>query len=212
MSSNPQSNLAIIIFLKAPIPGQVKTRLAKDIGDQAAAEVYQRLLSHTVSVVSGLPADLIAYHKGYNDPPALLRNQFSAWVEQAAGDLGDRMISAFSSVFKMGYKRVLLIGTDCPGINKGHLHQAFEELNDSDVCFGPADDGGYYLIGLKRPIPELFDDITWSTDMVLQSSLENAEKEKLSVSLIESLNDVDTATDLRSFPSFVPEGLHLDGA
>ncbi|MBC7628616.1 TIGR04282 family arsenosugar biosynthesis glycosyltransferase, partial [Ferruginibacter sp.] len=115
---------------------------------------------------------------------------------QSGNDLGEKMKNAFVQLFKSGYKRVVIIGTDCPGINENILKTAFGEFNNSDVVIGPATDGGYYLLGMKEMHNDLFEKIDWSTSTVLPSTKERCNKSNLSYSLVTALSDVDEEKDL----------------
>ncbi|GAC1380996.1 MAG: hypothetical protein NVSMB30_28790 [Hymenobacter sp.] len=115
---------------------------------------------------------------------------------QAPGDLGERMAAAFAAAFEAGARRVAIIGTDCPGLRAAHLTQAFAQLADHDVVLGPATDGGYYLLGLRQPCPELFQNKAWSTASVLPDTVAEAERLGYRVALLPELRDVDTAVDL----------------
>ncbi len=116
--------------------------------------------------------------------------------EQDGDDLGERMLTAFLDAFRNGAERVLLMGTDCPGITAQILEKAFQELERSDLVLGPAADGGYYLIGLKEAYPELFVNVQWGTEKVLERTLEIARVKGLSAGLVDRLQDVDRPEDL----------------
>ncbi len=186
---------AIIVFVKNPEPGKVKTRLAKDIGDVAAVDVYRQLLQHTHDVLVPVEAGkFIFYADAINRLDLWETNLFYKQLQQG-NDLGERMQHAFSFLFEIGYDRVLIIGSDCPQLSTMHLNHAFELLETNDVCIGPVDDGGYYLLGLRSIHPPFFSNKAWSTDTVYSSTIKDAEEAGLTVGTTEQLRDVDTLTD-----------------
>lgn len=199
MTPNSSAN-HLLIFARLPELGQVKTRLAAGIGAEAALAVYQELLARTRAAAAGfggqktvwLPpsatpltsAAVAAYWPGY------------AWQPQPAGDLGGKMQAAFAQAFAAGAGAAVVIGTDCPGLRSTHLNQAFELLASHDVVVGPAADGGYYLLGMKRLHRDFFLNKTWSTASVLSATLTDAARLHLRVAHLPTLHDVDTAADL----------------
>ena len=183
---------ALIIFVRTPELGKVKTRLAVGIGDSAALKVYQRLLARTQKLITQLTdIDVFVYHTPEIQEWAGVENKI-----QTQGDLGERMFSAFESVKKIGYERIVLIGSDCWDLELKHLNQAFELLKDKSLVLGPAKDGGYYLIGTTNPEVILFTGISWSTDLVLEATLEKAKRNSISYDLLETLSDIDFKEDL----------------
>lgn len=190
----------IALFLKPPVPGRVKTRLATDIGDEAACLLYYKLVSHVIDAVFTSTTPLAICHDGNQDdlPASWIA---PAWrcLQQQGDDLGQRMAAAFSRLFTDGCQQVVLIGSDIPGIDHTYLQQAFQQLASHDLVIGPAVDGGYCLIGFNRPSfdPSLFEQIPWSTGQVLQLTLSAAERAGLSVALLPPLRDLDTLEDLR---------------
>lgn len=187
---------AIIVFVKNPEPGKVKTRLAKDIGDAAAVDVYRQLLRHTHDVLVPVSAGkFIFYADEINRLDLWETNSFYKQL-QHGNDLGERMQHAFSFLFELGYERVLIIGSDCPQLSTVHLNHAFELLETHDVCIGPVDDGGYYLLGLRAVHLPFFSNKAWSTDSVYSSTINDATEAGLTVAVTtEQLRDVDTLTD-----------------
>lgn len=183
---------ALIVFLKDPQKSKVKTRLAKDIGQENAEIVYSKLLKHTESVVSKIEADVFAFY--YPDIPKSRILSSKKDFRQKGQDLGGAMKNAFQTIFDMDYSKVLIIGSDCFEIQKKHLIQAFDNLDSHDFVFGPSLDGGYYLLGMKELGDTVFENIDWSTEKVLDQSLEKLRSKK--VCLLEELNDIDTVEDL----------------
>lgn len=185
---------AILVFQKNPILGKVKTRLAATMGNERALEIYKELVSHTHAELQQLEnADIFIYMSDSD-----LVNNFHPSFEiklQKGADLGARMQNAFEYTFQQGYKKVLIIGTDCPGINKELLNDAFRILSNKQVALGPAIDGGYYLLGMDAFYPYLFKNITWSTAKVLDQTLQIAKSHKLTCSLLKKLRDIDIEAD-----------------
>ncbi len=194
----------LMIFAKNPRPGEVKTRLAESVGDRRARSIYLRLLRRTRRVASRTEADRQIW---FSRPPTESeRWPRSRFVErlQEGDNLGSRMRNAFREAFEEGYGRVVIIGSDCPGLNTDHLEEAFEKLGAHQAVLGPSADGGYYLLGMNRFYPGLFDGIPWSTGRVLEKTLGKTESLGLEIHRLPQLNDVDTEADWqearRTFP------------
>ncbi|MFD0863574.1 TIGR04282 family arsenosugar biosynthesis glycosyltransferase [Sungkyunkwania multivorans] len=192
----------LIIFTRNPELGKVKTRLAKGIGDKNALAVYKMLLAHTKNVASKLFCDRSVWYSikiRHND--LWDENVFKKHV-QSGDDLGQRMQHAFKSAFDLGYEKAVIIGSDLYDLKPEHITNAFEALESNDVVFGPAKDGGYYLMGMKAMHKALFENKAWGAETVLKDSLSDL-KDK-SVSLLEVLNDIDHKEDLAPYPIFKP--------
>lgn len=181
----------VVLMLKAPVPGRVKTRLAADIGGEQACLVYRRLVEHQAGQI---PADWRV--EVHFDPPGAL-DSMQAWlgprpvyVPQPEGDLGVRL-SAVLDRGPAGRFPLIFLGGDCPHLNAPVLAEAAKLLESHEVVLGPAVDGGYVLIGMNAPHPELFQGIAWSTEHVLRQTLERAEAAGLSVVLLPEMEDVD---------------------
>lgn len=187
---------SLLIFVKNPELGKVKTRLAKSIGDEEALQIYKYLLKYTHDVSKSLEVSRTVFYSNFIDENDIWEaDQFSKHV-QVPGDLGEKMKSAFNVAFENKLsERVVIIGSDCAELTRNDLVSAFEALELHDVVLGPAADGGYYLLGLKSFHPSLFDEINWSTSSVLNSTIEKAQKATLSIHLLRTLNDVDTIED-----------------
>jgi hypothetical protein len=188
---------AIIIFLKNPELGKVKTRLAATVGNEKALEIYLELVAHTLEIVKYIEADKFIYFSdeidtaiGFKDLP------FYAAVQQGE-DLGRRMENAIADIFANLYRRVIIIGTDCPGINAQGLQSAFNKLTEADVVIGPATDGGYYLLGMSQPQPILFRNIEWSTSTVLRATTAHCINNNISYAMLPELSDIDDERDLK---------------
>jgi len=182
------------------MPGKVKTRLSGKLGKTGAASLHQKMTQHVLDIARELANDDIAVEVHFaGGGKALMERVFSSdfpFVKQKGADLGERMLHSFSQACCSGSTRVVLIGTDCPGITRGTVLTAFDLLETNDCVFGPAYDGGYYLIGLKQAIPALFENIPWSDETTLQKTRERALRHKLSHALTEKLHDVDRPEDL----------------
>ncbi|HEX8328636.1 MAG TPA: TIGR04282 family arsenosugar biosynthesis glycosyltransferase [Hymenobacter sp.] len=190
----------LLVFARVPLLGRVKSRLAATIGNEAALATYRELLAITreAVVASGVPATVWLADTAGAAPTAAEAGEWPGLAVrcQPAGDLGERMTAAFAHAFAEGAGRVVIIGTDCPGLRAAHLAQAFASLAENDLVLGPATDGGYYLLGLQAPRPTLFQDKPWSTATVLAETVAEARRLGLRVALLPELRDVDDATDL----------------
>ncbi len=164
---------ALIVFARQPCPGKVKTRLAKSIGYEKASEVYYRMLGLTLEQSSLVEASRYVFlPPGEALPDSLKPQSAFSFREQAGRDLGERMAKAFDDIFIEGHDRAVLIGSDCPYLTRKLLDQSFDYLLRADTVFGPAVDGGYYLVGQSTYGRDLFSGIQWSTDMVWTSTRE----------------------------------------
>lgn len=196
------NNNALIIFVKNLIKGHVKTRLANTMGDEAAMDIYKQLLLNAHDNIHSLETDKIIFYSEFIEDDIWQNNLFQKKIQEG-NDLGERMKNAFKSSFTAGYKKAIIIGTDCPGINKDILENALLKLNDFDLVIGPATDGGYYSLGMKKEHPFLFQDIEWSTDSVFQNTIELCRKNKLSYFLLPELSDIDDEKDLIHFETLM---------
>jgi uncharacterized protein len=190
-------NKAIIIFVRNPVAGKVKTRLAKTMGNEKALRVYRLLLEHTRKITEQLDCDKFLYysdHVGENDgwDNAIFRKKL-----QRGEGLGARMSNAFGELFSEGYERLVIIGSDCLELTGNLIHDAFDRLNEVNVVIGPSSDGGYYLLGARQPFPaSLFENKTWSTDSVLADTLKDLETSETTYRLLTMLNDIDEEGDV----------------
>ena len=194
------SKKLLIIFVKNIKLAKVKTRLAKTVGNENAIKVYKALVEITEKVTSNMNIDKRIYfsdainHKQW-------KNDFKA--VQKGSNLGERMSNAFQDGFDDGYTEIVLIGSDLPNITKNVIDRGFKSLKNKDVVFGPAEDGGYYLIGFSKFHKCVFENKAWSTSSLLEETLAELNQKKIEVSLIETLNDIDTFEDLQSYPKFL---------
>jgi rSAM/selenodomain-associated transferase 1 len=199
---------AVILFVRAPDRGFVKTRLAADLGPDEALAIYRRLTEHTLAQLRAVRRCRVVL---YVTPPGRA-GAVSDWLGndleirlQDDGDLGERLASALDRTLTEGASSVLAVGADCPGMESGTIESAFRELVRCDVVLGPALDGGYYLIGVKRRHPALFGGIPWSTPGTLSATLSAAASAGLSVALLEARRDIDTIDDWRAWCAEAPE-------
>lgn len=190
------SNEALIIFIKNPVLGKVKTRLAVDVGEEKALEIYKVLLNHLRELSNTLEMDKFLYYSDYIDKDDEWSAQKYRKHLQAGGGLGKRMEKAFSEVFQKGYKKVVLIGSDIYGLKSTVIIRSFRSLDVSDVVIGPAEDGGYYLIGMKQLIKSPFTLDSWSHPGVLNDTKGKLDEEHYTIELLEQLRDIDTKSDL----------------
>jgi uncharacterized protein len=194
----------LIIFVKAPRPGHVKTRIAEVIGPQPAADAYLALVGILIGNLRTLPNVEVRYtpDDAFLEIPQWLQPTWKT-APQGQGDLGERLVKACRDGFKHGAERVVVIGSDAPEILREDIEAAWSALNDHDVVLGPAEDGGYWLIGLKSEQPALFEGIAWSTSSVCEETVKRAESNGLKVHLLRKLSDIDTIEDLGRFQSRV---------
>jgi hypothetical protein len=183
-------------MLKNPVKGKVKTRLAKDVGDATALEIYCKLLEHTKQITEKINVDKFLFYSDFVDRTDLFNNAVYKKYTQCSGTLGDRMRYAFSIPFKNEYKYVVMIGADCYTLQEDHLHDAFEKLKHHDVVIGPALDGGYYLIGMKKFVQCLFENKSWSTNNLLEETKNELTEKNTTYAEIAPLQDIDTIQDI----------------
>jgi uncharacterized protein len=191
----------LIIFTRYPRPGQAKTRLIPALGPEGAARLQKAMTEHSLRQARGFKRPIAIYYT--NGEESELRDWLGedlCYYPQCSGDLGAKMLGAFWDSLGEEVGAAVIIGTDCPGIDTQLLAQTFEALQTSDLVLGPALDGGYYLIGLRRVIPALFDNIPWSTDQVLGQTLGIAKGLGLDVYLLPELPDIDRPEDLQYLP------------
>jgi len=190
----------LIIFVKAPRPGTVKTRLAREIGEAAACAAYGRMVNDLRSNLARLEPVEIRF------TPDDARKDVVQWLRpgwrlapQGVGELGTRLQAAFAQAFASGSKRVVVIGSDCPTVTASDIELGWNELQAHDMVIGPAQDGGYWLIGLRSARPRLFQEINWSTSTVLVETLKRAEAAGLKVKLMRQRSDIDSPADWKEF-------------
>jgi hypothetical protein len=197
----PLTTECLIIFTRYPEPGNTRTRLIPVLGAEGAATLQRQMTEHKLAEVNQLltfyPLSVEVHFAGGNEQ--LMQEWLGSslvYRRQSEGDIGDRMASAFQASFAAGMTAGVLIGSDCPDLNVSLMAEAFQLLRQHDLVLGPALDGGYYLIGLRRLIPELFTGIPWSTAEVLQQTITIAKRLGLAVAKLPLLSDVDRPEDL----------------
>lgn len=200
MTENKTDEL-LLIFTRNPEKGKVKKRLAQSIGDQAALKVYKYLLKHTAEVTKHLGAEKWVYYSEALPEDDIWEKDLFRKKLQQGEDLGQRMEQAFSEAFKAGFKKVVIIGSDLFELTKEDLKMAFLALHEHQYVVGPAQDGGYFLLGMTAPTPRLFRNKNWSTSSVLEQTLGDLEQEKLK--LLPVRNDIDTFEDMRGHPQLM---------
>ena len=204
------SDNLLMIFVKNPELGKVKTRLASTIGEEKALEVYKTLLAHTSTIVNSIGFDKAVFYSDSITHNDLWTNEKCQKNLQEGEDLGEKMLSAFTFAFAIGYKNVVIIGSDCIQLTAKIIEEAFELLipaclpagqagpadRSNDVVIGPAKDGGYYLLGMNKLYKELFQNKKWSSENVLLDTLIDLKKRNVPYKLLETLSDVDHEEDL----------------
>jgi rSAM/selenodomain-associated transferase 1 len=184
----------LIVFVKNIKLGKVKTRLAKSIGDEAALEIYKKLITITEKATNNLIADKHIFYSDFIDDAQWSNtNKFI----QKGNDIGERMSNAFKNGFDLGYEHIILIGSDLPDISKSIIQQGFSALNSTPFVFGQAEDGGYYLVGMAKYHSQIFKDKPWSQPNLLTETLLELDKNRQSYTLLKTLNDIDTYEDLK---------------
>lgn len=188
----------LVAMLKAPRLGWVKTRLARDLSPRAALEIYRRLVGHQLQAIPD------TWRVEIHFSPANATDEMRAWLgpkltyfPQSGDDLGARLIAATAGAFARGAPAVVVIGGDCPGLDRATLQAAASGLHHADVVLGPADDGGYYLIGLRSPQPHLFTEIAWSTAGVFAATTARVRAAALSLATLPVKEDVDDLASWR---------------
>lgn len=186
---------ALIIFVRKPELGKVKTRLAATLGNEKALSIYKELLHHTRIITQQLTAKKFVFYYSeieledeWNLPDVNKRLQ-------SGTDLGGKMMNAFKEVFSKGYDKAIIIGSDCFELTAAHIETAFLYLDDKDAVIGPAKDGGYYLLGIKQMQSCFFSNKQWSTSSVYAATLQDATTHGLSLACLPVLTDVDTEAD-----------------
>ena len=206
-TQHPALSTALVIFAKAPIPGEVNTRLCPPLTPDEAATLQGSfvldMLERSKTAVAKLKLPLDRYLACAPSSTLVFfkimeERQGVTLINQIGDDLGARINQAFETMFSRGYKRVLIVGTDVPTLPLDHYKQALVLLETNDLVLGPALDGGYYLIGLKRMVPDLFIGIPWSTERVLGMTQEKATTLGLKTALLPPWRDVDTIEDLQA--------------
>ncbi|GEO09616.1 TIGR04282 family arsenosugar biosynthesis glycosyltransferase [Segetibacter aerophilus] len=187
---------ALIIFVRNAEKGKVKTRLAKDLGDEKTLQVYKFLLQYTRDIAISCNCSHFIFYSSYVHVNDVFDDDLFTKFVQEGADLGERMMNAFKKVFDLGCKKVCIIGSDCYELQAEILNEAFDKLATTDVVIGPASDGGYYLLGMKQLHADLFKPKDWSTSSVFDDTLTSLTNARLTYIELPVLNDIDTMEDL----------------
>ena len=192
----PPRNQLLIIFYRNPKMGTVKTRLAATLGDEKALAIFRRLAQHTNAITKGLAVDKVVYYSDSIEPDDIWLPTIYRKSVQTGTDLGEKMKNAFAEGFEAGYEMICIIGTDCHELSGPLIEKALDLLRSSDTVIGPARDGGYYLLGMRRLYPELFTNKQWSTETVAGDTIHEFELLELKYSKLPTLRDVDREDDV----------------
>ena len=186
-------NNALIIFARKPVLGKVKTRLAATIGNAKALEIYKKLLDHTRAEATKANCEVFVFLTETDEEK--FWEGFTCQLQNGE-NLGEKMEHAFNMILNKGYKECIIVGSDCPGLNVEIIDSAFENLRLKEIIIGPAEDGGYYLLGIKKMYSSLFRNKNWSTESVFLDTLLDIKKLGLSYHTMPILNDVDEEKDI----------------
>ena len=195
---------AVIIFMKSPVKGSVKTRIGRVTGHDFSYNLYNILVKKLTCEVADLNADVIfsiAGHEFSDNELFIADNGSSRVIRQTGRDIGERMYNSLKDVFSNKYRAATLVGSDVPGLTGSLIEDSITSLDDHDLCLGPSCDGGYYLIGMKKEKLDrnLFSGISWSTPNVLQKTIEKVREAGLDYYLLKELQDIDTIDDIRDY-------------
>lgn len=185
---------ALIIFIRNPVPGKGKTRIARSVGVNKAYQVYLELLAETRRLAGTFSGPKFIYYSEFVDHEDLWDPRLYQKRVQAKGDLGKKMSAAFAEVLR-NHPAAIIIGSDCPAMKHADLVEASGKLETHDAVIGPSEDGGYYLLGLCQMYQELFEGVPWSSARTLAKTVEKAARLGLEVARLRSLNDIDTWED-----------------
>ena len=187
---------ALIIFVRNQEKGKVKTRIAKDLGEDETLLVYKHLLDYTQQVACDVHCNRFVFYSEYIHLADTFDDHIYSKHLQEGENLGERMLNAFKKVFHFGCHKVCIIGSDCYELEVRHINEAFEKLDEKNLVIGPSEDGGYYLLGMKELQSFVFDEKAWGSASVLEDTTEAIDKNGLKYDLLEPLNDIDTVDDL----------------
>jgi rSAM/selenodomain-associated transferase 1 len=190
----------LLVFTRNPALGKVKTRLAKTVGDKKALKIYTFLLERTRDIAAKVAADKAVYYSVKIRENDIWDATIFQKHQQVGEDLGVRMLHAFKNGFETGYKKVLIIGSDLYDLTAEIIANAFLALDKNDFVIGPAEDGGYYLLGMNSLEKKIFKNKNWGTATVRKNTLEDLMDKK--VFLLAPLNDVDVFEDIEHHPAF----------
>jgi len=204
---NLASKNLLLIFTRNPELGKCKTRLAATVGDESALDIYKFLLNHTISITKDVNAAKQTWYSVKIRKDDIWQSSFFDKRLQQGSDLGIRMAHAFQEGFASNYERIIIIGSDMYDLSKEDIDNAFAVLKNKDFVIGPAEDGGYYLLGMKIFKATIFQNKSWGTDTVLRDTLNDLKEED--VHLLEERNDVDLYEDIAGIDAFQPFLKHI---
>ena len=194
------TDCALIIFTRNPELGKCKTRLAKSVGDVEALKIYKHLLQHTANVSKKVDAERFVFYSENIQQNDIWDNAFFNKKLQYGDNLGERMENAFQTLFSEGFKKVIIIGSDLLDLKEEIIQNAYKKLKENDAVIGPAEDGGYYLLGMKNLNKNVFKNKKWGTETVLKKTKKDFFEQSLYV--LETLNDIDYLEDLKPYKEF----------
>jgi rSAM/selenodomain-associated transferase 1 len=187
---------ALIIFVRNPVLGKVKSRLAATLGKQKALDIYKVLLDHTHKISKNLPADKFIFYEDFVNRNDLWENDIYSKFMQQGSDLGERMKNAFGRLFGGGYKKVIIIGSDCYELTDYILVEAYNLLSKNEIVIGPSSDGGYYLLGMNIFAPQLFNNKNWGGNTVYLDTISQVNDLHYNIKSLIVLNDIDVESDI----------------
>jgi len=197
--SSDATEQVLLVFLKEPVAGQVKTRLIPPLSPQEAAAIYAAMAETVLESVCNLGVKVVpclARGGAGGEWSERVLSPYEVVIRQQGKTLGERLRNAFARAFEMGYGRIVCVGTDSPLVPREWLRGAFAALRENEMVLGPCTDGGYYLLGLRRPVGDLFRNIPWSSAHVLRRTTQRAERLGLRLSLLPPWFDVDEFRDV----------------
>ncbi len=186
---------ALIIFVRNPESGKVKTRLAATLGEEKALEIYRQLLMHTWDIIKNIAAEKYVFYANEIRETDMWKEAGYHQLLQKEADLGEKMSDAFKTLFSKNHSKVIIIGSDCIELTEAIIQQAFHQLNTNDVVIGPANDGGYYLLGMNKLHAELFENKQWSTEDVYKATIQDLKESVSNYYELPILIDIDTEED-----------------
>lgn len=192
----------LLIFIRNPVLGQCKTRLAATVGDKVALDIYRFLLNHTFAITNELPVHKQVHYSNEIWEDDIWDSLIFDKHLQSGSDLGERMANAFRNGFEDGFENIIIIGSDMYDLNMTDLKAAFNALIQNDFVIGPAEDGGYYLLGMKAYNDTVFKNKNWGKEKVFQNTMDDLKNEK--VYLLKSKNDIDLYDDIKHIKAFQP--------
>ncbi len=191
---------ALIIFTRNPELGKCKTRLAKSVGDEEALKIYKYLLQHTANVVKKVNAERFVFYSENIQENDIWEDAFFHKKLQHGNDLGERMQNAFEALFSKKFKKIIIVGSDLLDLDEKTIEKTYHKLEESDAVIGPAEDGGYYLLGMKSLNKKVFKNKDWGSKTVLKQTKKDFFGQSLYV--LETLNDIDYLEDLKPYKKF----------